>query len=122
MTGVLGRDEGIAMRRVLFPVLIALPALGGIAMLGLALIYWDVEFIRDAVQLWTLSIGILIYAGIRRLLSDWPMGIVFAYGFQAGMRSERKHARKRRASELVDPPPDDRLPANQYMDDLLDLG
>jgi len=105
---------------MLFPALIAAPALAGFLCVGFALmesnsthrlIYFGFSF-----QLWIFAVVISIWGTLKRLATDWPAGLMFAAGKEAGYRSAARESRRGRL-EAVRNLPDDRLPPRSFREE-----
>jgi hypothetical protein len=97
------------MRRLVFPTLKALPFAVGVGMWIYGPFGSDMDWYLWG-HLWFLTGMVnLNWFGMRRLLTDWPMGEVWGSGFEAG----KKHKRRRGTTLRSLPPPDEQLPAER---------
>lgn len=84
------------MRRLLFPVLFWTPVVIGAGMVGYGIFTSDMSWVDRGIT-WGQS-GALIYLVLaaKRLLTNWPAGILLSSGFEAGVAWQKKHAKRGR--------------------------
>lgn len=98
------------MRRYVFPTLKALPFVVGAGMCVYGVVQSDSTWF-DRGHTWVnTGFLVLLMFSMRRLLTDWPMGEVWASGVEFG----RKHKRRGPTTLRVAPPPDEQLPTPRH--------
>jgi hypothetical protein len=94
------------MRRLVSPTLKALPFAIAAGMCIYGVITSDMSWI-DRGHTWVnTGLLVLLMFSMRRVLTDWPMGELWASGAEFG----RKHKKRGPTSLRVAPPPDEQLP------------